>query len=420
MILKGVTLPNGDVTDVEIESGFISSIKRTTSTGLDCNGLVLLPGFVDLHAHLRQPGFEESETVLSASQSAAAGGYTTVFAMANTEPTQDSPATVEYVSDLGKQVGLVRVRPIGAITKGLEGKELAPLAAMAASSAQVKVFSDDGNCLVNVDLMREALLEVKKFGGVIAQHAQDHQQTVGAQMNDGKLSIELGLTGWPREAEEQIIARDVELAIETDSRLHVCHVTTAGGVEVVRWAKAKGAKVTAEVTPHHLLLNEELVRSYDPVYKVNPPLRTEEDTFALRRGLVEGTIDVLATDHAPHSREKKECEWQSAAFGMVGFEIAASVLFKVLILEGEGDWNDFARITSIKPSEIGGLTKINNPLEGSVADLVLFDPSTARLISKQTHSLSTNNPWAGLELPGRVVHTMFQGRLTVKDGELVG
>jgi dihydroorotase len=420
MILKNVMLANGEVTDVEIQEEFISGIKRTVSSGLDCDGLVLLPGLVDLHAHLRQPGFEESETVLTGSRSAAAGGYTALFAMANTQPTQDSVEIVESVTRLGEQAGLVKVQPIGAITKNIAGKELAPLAAMAASAANVRMFSDDGNCLMDVRLMREALLEVKKFGGVIAQHAQNHHQTIGAQMNEGSLSVELGLGGWPRQAEEEIIARDAELAIETGSRLHICHVTTAGGVDVIRWAKAKGAKITAEVTPHHLLLNEELVRSYDPVYKVNPPLRTEEDTKALRQGLLDGVIDVLATDHAPHSKEKKECEWPMAAFGMVGLEVAASVLFKVLILDGGADWNDFSRVSSLMPSKIGGLPGTEYPSEGSKADLVLFDPSAARVVSKDSYSLSANNPWAGLSLPGRVVHTIFRGKMTVRDGELVG
>jgi dihydroorotase len=239
-------------------------------------------------------------------------------------------------------------------------------------------------------------------------------------MNEGQLSFELGLSGWPRLAEEEIIARDAELAIETGSRLHVCHVTTAGGVDVIRWAKAKGANITAEVTPHHLLLTEDLVRSYDPVYKVNPPLRTDEDTKALRMGLLEGIIDILATDHAPHSKEKKECEWPLAAFGMIGLEVAASVLYKVLIAEGGASWNDFARISSQMPAKIGSLENVGEISVGSSADLMLFDPAAVREIGTGSNSLSTNNPWVGLKLPGRVVHTIYRGKMTVRDGELVG
>ena len=420
MILSRVQLASGEVTDVEIQAGKITKIGKQSGSDLDCDGLVLLPGLIDLHTHLRQPGFEESETIASGSRAAAAGGYTTVFAMANTKPVQDSAEIVDRVAELGESAGYVNVRPIGAITKGLAGRELAAIQEMANTRASVRVFSDDGFCVTNKDLMRNALLEVKSFGGVIAQHSQNHEQTQGSQMNEGQLSFELGLSGWPRLAEEEIIARDAELAIETGSRLHVCHVTTAGGVDVIRWAKAKGANITAEVTPHHLLLTEDLVRSYDPVYKVNPPLRTDEDAKALRMGLLEGVIDVLATDHAPHSREKKECEWPLAAFGMIGLEVAASVLYKVLIAEGGASWNDFARISSQMPAKIGSLENVGDISVGSSADLMLFDPAAVREIGTGSNSLSTNNPWVGLKLPGRVVHTIYRGKMTVRDGELVG
>lgn len=416
MILKGVQLASGDLADIAIEHGEVTQIGKISQDGIDCQGLVALPGLVDLHTHLREPGFEQSETIESGSRAAAAGGYAAVFAMANTNPVQDTAEVCEWVLDRGVEVDLVKVQPIGAITKALAGKELSQIAEMASSRAKVRVFSDDGNCLTNPDLMRSAILEVKKFGGVIAQHSQDHSRTVGAVMNDGELSAELGLTGWPRLAEEDIIARDAELALQTDSRLHVCHLTTEGAVDAVRWAKSKGAKITAEVTPHHLLMTEELVRSYDPVYKVNPPLRTRRDTQALRDALVDGTIDILATDHAPHSSEKKQCEWSRAAFGMLGLEVAASVLFQVLIEEGGSDWQRFVKASSQLPAQIGGLEGFGELAVGKPANLVLFDPYKRRAIGSSTHSLSSNNPWAGQELFGEVVHTIYRGRFTFRNG----
>ena len=416
MILKQVTLIDGRRADIEIENGVITKIGSVLRSGLDCSGLVALPGMVDLHTHLREPGFEQSETIASGSRSAAKGGYTAVFAMANTSPVQDTSEICDWVFDKGAEVDLVRVQPIGAITKTIAGKELAPISEMAAARSKVSVFSDDGNCLTDAELMRLALLEVKKFGGVIAQHSQDHSMTNGSLMNDGELSAELGLAGWPRLAEEDIIARDAQLALETGSRLHVCHVTTEGAVDAVRWAKAKGANITAEVTPHHLLLTEELVRTYDPVYKVNPPLRTKRDTEALRNALVDGTIDILATDHAPHSSEKKQCEFASAAFGMVGLEVAASVLYEVLIKEGGSDWNRYVSASSELPARIGNLPDFGFIAEGKPANLMLFDPAASLRVPSQTQSLSSNNPWAGKELPGAVLHTIFRGRFTVKDG----
>ncbi len=417
MILKGVQLPNGNSSDIEIENGLVTAIGSLSDSGLDCHGLVALPGMVDLHTHLREPGFEQSETIESGSRSAAAGGFTAVFAMANTNPVQDTPELCEWVLDRGKEIDLVKVQPIGAITKTIAGKELSPIAAMAMSRAEVRVFSDDGNCLTDSQLMRQALLEVKKFGGVIAQHSQDHPRTVGSLMNEGELSAELGLQGWPRLAEEDIIARDAQLALETGSRLHVCHLTTEGAVDAVRWAKSRGVQITAEVTPHHLLLTEDLVRTYDPVYKVNPPLRTKRDTEALRTALLDGTIDVLATDHAPHSSEKKHCEWSNAAFGMVGLEIAASVLYEVLIKEGGSDWMRFSQVSSKIPATIGGLSEFGEIAVGKPANLMLFDPSAQRLIKRETNSLAGNNPWAGLTLQGEVVQTIFRGKTTYVEGD---
>ncbi|MET1019006.1 MAG: dihydroorotase, partial [Microterricola sp.] len=318
-LITGATLADGSRSDLLLQNGRITEtgtgLSSAGATVVDADGLLALPGLVDLHTHLREPGYEQSETVLTGSRAAAAGGFTSIFAMANTSPVADTAGVVEQVLSLGEQAAYATVRPIGAVTVGLAGEKLAELGAMATSRAQVRVFSDDGFCVSDPLLMRRALEYVKAFDGVIAQHAQEPRLTVGAQMNEGALSGELGLTGWPAVAEESIIARDVLLAEHVGSRLHICHVSTAGSVDVIRWAKARGIAVTAEVTPHHLLLTEELVASYDARYKVNPPLRRREDVEALRAALADGTIDIVATDHAPHPVEAKDCEWDAAANG---------------------------------------------------------------------------------------------------------
>ena len=419
IVLKGASLATGEKVDLKIENGLIVELGSVSESGIDCSGLVLLPGFVDVHTHLREPGFEASETILSGSRSAAAGGYTAVCSMANTHPVSDTAALVEQVHELGVAAGYVDVQPIGAVTKGLAGKELAEISAMASSKAQVRIFSDDGSCVFDPELMEQALVQVKKFGGVVAQHAQDPSLTPNAQMNQGALATELGLTGWPAIAEEKIIERDALLAEKTGARLHICHLTTAGAVDIVRWAKSRGISITAEVTPHHLLLTQELVRSYDPVFKVNPPLRQTEDTLALQAALIDGTIDVLGTDHAPHSAEKKDCEWDAAAFGMVGLENAAGVLQQVLIESGRSDWTRFAEVISTKPALLAGLKDQGALAIGSVANITLIDPSVQRVVAAKTQSKSSNNPFAGMKLPGQVVMTIYRGRFTVQDRELV-
>jgi dihydroorotase len=416
IILSNLTLENGQSADIAIEKGVVAEIGKL-GAGIDCSGLIALPGFVDVHTHLRQPGFDASETVLTGSKSGAAGGYTALMAMANTSPVADSAGVVEQVLELGIAAGYLQVQPIGAVTKGLEGLELAAIGSMANSRARVRMFSDDGNCVHDPLLMQRALQYVKGFGGVIAQHAQEPRLTEGAQMNDGALATELGLKGWPAVAEESIIARDALLAEQTGARLHICHLTTAGAVDVIRWAKGRGIQITAEVTPHHLMLTEELVRGYDPIFKVNPPLRRAEDTLALRAAVLDGTIDVLGTDHAPHSIEKKDCDWESAAFGMVGLEHAASVLQDVIIGAG-GSWELFAQVISRRPAQIAGLENQGLLSVGSPANITLVDPSAKREISAHTHSKSINNPFKGITLPGQIVHTMYQGKFTVKDSEL--
>ena len=420
ILLKSAQLSDGRVVDIKIIDAKIADIGTdlTADQVIDCSGLIALAGFVDLHTHLREPGYEASETVLTGTQSAALGGFTAVHAMANTDPVADTAGVVEQIRSLGIEAGYVDVFPIGAVTVGLDGKQLAELGAMAESKAAVKVFSDDGKCVSDPLLMQRALEYVKAFGGVIAQHAQEPRLTEGAQMNAGLVSSELGLAGWPAVAEESIIARDVLLAEHVGSRIHICHLSTKGSVEIVRWAKSRGINVTAEVTPHHLLLTDELARSYDPIYKVNPPLRTEIDVLALREALIDGTIDIIATDHAPHPIEAKDCEWNAAAFGMVGLETAASVAQLVLIDSGKSDWKRLESVLSTKPAEIAGDDNHGAIAVGRIANLTLIDPKVERTIARQTASKSVNNPYADRVLPGAVVHTIFNGRFTVLNGAL--
>jgi dihydroorotase len=425
ILIRGATILGEHSDDVRVRDGIITArgalTPETDERVIDAQGLIALPGLVDLHTHLREPGGEASETVLTGTRAAAAGGFTAVHAMANTSPVADTAGVVEQVQRLGELHGYATVRPIGAVTVGLGGEQLAEIGAMAQSAARVRVFSDDGHCVHDALLMRRALEYVATFDGVVAQHAQEPRLTVGAQMNEGALSGELGLAGWPAVAEEAIIARDVLLAEHVGARLHVCHVSTAGSVDVVRWAKARGIAVTAEVTPHHLLLTEELARGYDARFKVNPPLRRDDDVLALRAALADGTIDIVATDHAPHPVEAKECTWAEAAFGMVGLESALSVVQHAMVDTGLLAWSDVARVLSSAPAQIGQLDGYDDPLEiGSPANITLVDPSVVR--SWSTADLagrSTNTPYLGQQLPGRVIATVHRGVLTVDEGALV-
>lgn len=416
------TFLKNEKVDIAVKDGLILEIGQNLGEQFANDGFeivsgketIALQGLVDLHTHLREPGKEDSETVETGSMAAAKGGFTAVSAMANTSPVADTAGVVEQVFRLGQECGLTDVYPIGAVTKGLLGKELAELGAMADSVAQVRVFSDDGNCVSDALVMRRALEYIKKFNGVIAQHAQDPTLTVDAQMNEGIISSQLGLKGWPAVAEEAIIARDVLLTDHVQSRLHVCHLTTAGGVEIIRWAKARGINVTAEVTPHHLLLTDELAKSYDPIFKVNPPLRTERDVMALREGLADGTIDIIATDHAPHPAESKECEWQYAAFGMLGLESALSVVWQTMIDTKLMDLEELEKRMSTNPARIGQYHRQGQPIiKGAPANLTLFAPNKSWKVDRDlVASKSKNTPFHGMHFGGSVVATFFNGRKT--------
>jgi dihydroorotase len=423
IVLQSVRPYGDEPVDLVIRDGVITEVAPAGTADADislpCTDAIALPGFVDLHTHLREPGREDAENIESGSRAAALGGYTCVHAMANTSPVADTAGVVEQVWRLGIESGLVDVRPIGAVTVGLGGTHLAELGAMADSAAHVRVFSDDGKCVHDPVLMRRALEYVKAFDGVIAQHAEDPRLTENAQMNEGELSGRLGLVGWPAVAEESIIARDVLLAQHVGSRLHVCHVSTQGSVEIIRWAKQQGIAVTAEVTPHHLLLTEDLVETYDPIYKVNPPLRREADVLALRAAVADGTIDVIATDHAPHPHEDKDCEWAAAAMGMLGLETAVGIAIMTLVEPGLITWRTLADRMSVTPAVIGQVADQGQPLRvGAPANITVIDPAGTRVVD-QMASKSRNTPFAGMTLPGSVRHVMFRGVLTVRDGGLV-
>ena len=424
-LLTGLTLPDGTASDLQIANGVITAIGKTLPNNsdyqvVDLQGSVVLPGLVDLHTHLREPGKEDAETVLSGSMAAAKGGYVAISAMANTSPVADTAGVVEQVYALGQSAGFVDVFPIGAVTQGLAGEALSEIGAMADSNARVRVFSDDGNCVHDPLVMRRALEYVKKFGGVIAQHAQEPALTKGAQMNEGDISSRLGLKGWPAVAEEAIIARDVLLVDHVQSRLHICHLTTAGGVEIIRWAKARGINVTAEVTPHHLLLTDDYANSYDPIFKVNPPLRTQRDVEALREGLADGTIDIVATDHAPHPAEAKECEWQEAAFGMLGLESALSIVNQTMVQTGLLTWEGVADRMSLAPARIAGYASHGGRIEvGAPAHLTVINPTQSYRVDRDlVASRSRNTPFHGMELSGVVQATFFRGIPTYLAGQL--
>ena len=426
LLITGARGQLGEPSDVLIRDGVIAEIGRITdapsdTTRIDAAGLDLLPGFVDLHTHLREPGREDAETIASGSAAAAAGGFTAVLAMANTTPATDTAEAAELLYDRGRKVGLVDVQPIGAVTKSLAGQELAELGLMARSRARVRIFSDDGHCVHDARVMRRALEYVKPFDGVISQHAQDPALAGGtACCHEGELSGRLGLPGWPGVAESVIVARDVQLARHTGSRVHIAHISTAESVEILRWAKDRGILVTAEVTPHHLALDTELVRNYDPTFKVNPPLRPSEDQEALRAALADGTIDAVATDHAPHARHDKEHTFEAAAFGMLGLESAFAVVHDLMVRTGRMTMANLSQRMSRNPAAIAGLSDHGCAIvAGAPANLVLVDPDrTITIDASESNSLSRNNPWHAMSFTGAVHATILRGRLTAIDGKV--
>lgn len=424
-IISGARVYGEKAADVAVADGVIIPVADAPAGAvrIDAEGLVLLPGLVDLHTHLREPGREDAETIETGSRAAARGGWTAIHAMANTTPVADTAGVVEQVWSRGREIGLVDVYPVGAVTVGLKGEHLSEMGAMAHSRARVRLFSDDGMCVYDPVMMRRALEYVKSFDGAIVQHAQDLRLTEGSQMHEGEVSAELGLTGWPAVAEESIIARDVLLAGHVGSRVHIQHLSTAGSVDIVRWAKSRGIQVTAEATPHHLFLTHEEARSYNPLFKVNPPLRTAEDVQAVREGLADGTIDIVATDHAPHPTEDKDCEWAAAAFGMTGLETALGIVQSVMVDSGLLTWKDVARVMSTTPANIGRVSHWHGrPIAaGEPAHLTLVDPLAEHTVDPTTHaSRSRNSPYGGRVLPGRAVATFLHGTPTYLDPRFEG
>lgn len=422
--LVNARLATGEKSSITVEAGVITSIgenAKSDVTEIDLKGKLVTPSFVDLHTHLREPGKEDAETVASGTRAAVRGGFGAIYAMPNTNPVADTAGVVEQVHSLGLEEGRCDVIPIGAVTRGQEGKQLAEILAMAHSRAGVRVFSDDGHCVSDSLLMRRALEYVKIFDGVIAQHAQDPELTKDAQMNEGVVSSRLGLKGWPAVAEEAIIARDVLLADHVGSKLHICHLSTAGSVEIVRWAKARGIHVTAEVTPHHLLLTDELASTFDPIYKVNPPLRTERDVHALRDGVADGTIDIIATDHAPHPLESKECEWPAAAFGMIGLESAFAIAYRALVKSGSLSLQSLVAAMTTKPAVIGSLSdRMSGLTVGAPASLTVIDLEKEWVIDRdRVESKSSNTPFHGLQVEGAVESVLFRGEWVMRAGEIL-
>lgn len=425
-VLKGVRLyGEGDPVDVLVRDGQIAEIGEGLTadpddTVIDCTGQVLLPGFVDLHTHLREPGREYAEDIETGSAAAALGGYTAVFAMANTDPVADSVVVTDHVWHRGRQVGLVDVHPVGAVTVGLKGKQLTEMGLMAAGAGQVRMFSDDGVCVDDPLVMRRALEYASGLGVLIAQHAEEPRLTVGAVAHEGPNAARLGLAGWPRAAEESIVARDALLARDAGARVHICHASTAGTVELIRWAKEQGISITAEVTPHHLLLDDTRLQTYDGRNRVNPPLRETTDAEALRQALADGVIDCVATDHAPHAEHEKICEFANARPGMLGLQTALSVVVETMVNPGLLTWRDAARVMSEAPARIVGLPDQGRPLEvGEPANLTVVDPAASWTVrGPALASRSDNTPYQDMELPGTVTVTLLRGKVTARDGKV--
>jgi len=402
--------------DLMVQHGEISEIGSVLSADevVDISGLTIFPGFVDLHAHLREPGREDAETIETGSRAGALGGYTAVVAMPNTNPAQDNVPTIDFVRLQGQRAGLLEVIPSGCITVGREGKALAPMAELA--KAGVRLFTDDGSGVQDPLLMRRAMEYSKELNVVLGQHCEVSSLTQGAVMHECGCSSDLGVPGWPSIAEELMVHRDIELARLTGARVHFLHLSTAGSVQLVRQAKLDGLPVTAEVTPHHLSLTAELLRGFDATFKVNPPLRSMSDIEALKAGLLDGTIDAIATDHAPHVRRDKELPLDQAPPGMLGLETALGVTCAALDLDPLA----IAQVMSVAPARIAGIAdrQGNLPRVGVAANLCVVDLNATWTINPEAMaSKSTNTPFVGKRLRGKVVHTMFKGNLVVRDGE---
>ena len=425
VLIRGVRLYGaGDPVDVLVDDRQIAEIGAGLTAPADAEvieatGQILLPGLVDLHTHLREPGREDTETIETGSAAAALGGFTAVFAMANTDPVADTAVVTDHVWQRGQDIGLVDVHPVGAVTVGLAGEQLTEMGAMAAGAARVKMFSDDGKCVHDPLVMRRALEYASGLGVLIAQHAEEPRLTVGAVAHEGPNAARLGLAGGPRSAEESIVARDAILARDAGARVHICHASTAGTVELLKWAKGQGISITAEVTPHHLLLDDSRLASYDGVNRVNPPLREASDALALRAALADGVIDAVATDHAPHAAQEKCCEFANARPGMLGLQTALSVIAETMVAPGLLDWRGVARVMSENPAAIVGLADQGRPLAvGEPANLTVVDPEARWTVTgDELASKSTNTPYQSMTLPATVTATLLRGRITARDGQ---
>jgi dihydroorotase len=410
-----------EIADVHVRDGVIAEVGHgldaASAEVLDCDGLVLGPGLVDMHTHLREPGFEHKETVETGTRAAAVGGYTAVAPMANTDPVADDASVIAEVRAAATRAGLADVFPVGAITKGLEGEVLAEMGEMVV--AGVRVFSDDGRCVPTARILRNALTYALAFDDVVlAEHCEDASLSMSQQMHEGFSSYSLGLAGQPAAAEDTIVFRDIEMARLTGGRLHICHLSSARSVALVRSAKADGLRVSAEVTPHHLVFTDEDLRTYDTNLKVNPPLRSAEDREALRRGLADGTIDAIATDHAPHAVEEKESEFDRAPQGTIGLETALAVALTELVEPGLLTLLRALEALSYSPARLIGAREHGGPIEGGrPANLVVFDPDERWTAEPPFVSKSRNSAFTGRALQGRVRHTVLQGELTVSEGK---
>lgn len=418
LALNNVRPYGEDVTNIliDVTDGVIDAVGENpfddADEVVDCGGNVLLPGLVDMHVHLREPGREDTETIATGSDAAAKGGFTAVFTMANTSPVIDQPFLAEAVWTKGQEYGKCDVYPVSSISQGLKGEQLTEIGLMSRSG--VRMFSDDGKCVNDPQLMRRAIEYAKAHDVVLAQHAEDHRMTEGSVAHEGEQAARLGLRGWPRVAEESIVARDAIMTRDYGGRYHLCHASTEGTVELLRFAKNQGIDVTAEVTPHHLMLTDEKLATYDGLFRVNPPLREARDAEALKQALLDGTVDVVATDHAPHGSEDKCVEFEHAKPGMLGLETSLAVVHRIFVESGEADWRFVAKVMSERPAEILRLEDQGRPINvGESANLVLVDPQSPWTAhGDEMASKASNTPYEDIEFSARVVGTWLRGTQT--------